>query len=112
MKFSLIAAAAVLMCAGGAPSSADAGNFVLSIGGRNSGFTYSNGYRGYRNYGYRNYGYRNYGYHNVGHRGHYYGGSPYVYRNHGYAPVYNHGRIYRRSYSSPQRAIRRAIRRW
>ena len=124
MKLSLLAASTVLMCFAGAPQSADAGNFVLSIGGRNGGFGYGPVYRpaygGYYGnpYGYNNFGYRNVGYQNVGYRGGYYG-NPY-YGNRGfsnrsyYSPGRNRGGVFfdRGDQRRLQRNVRRVIRRW
>ena len=46
MKLTVLAGAALLTAAASLPSSADAGGFVISVGGRNGGFTYANGVRG------------------------------------------------------------------
>ena len=73
MKLFATAAAALLMGVANVPSTADAGGFAISIGSRNGGFTYSNGYSPYRTVGLRS------GYYGGG----YYGASPYGYRGYG-----------------------------
>ena len=117
MKFPLLAASAVLMCAAGAPQSADAGGFAISIGGPR-GFNYYNGpvYGPAYGYGYQPVAYRGYGYYG----GRQYGATPFGYR--GFS---NRGVIPRSAFRGRndiffdrgdrrrlERNVRRVIRRW